>query len=293
MTYTISNEFLSASIDSFGAELRSVLSAEGTEYLWQRGPHYWADSAPVLFPYIARLYDNGYTYYGERYNMGIHGFAAQSEFRAENVSDDSVTMVLCENQATLKQYPFKFELRITYSLSASTLLVHYSIKNMDSKLMPFAVGGHPGFNVPFDGETDFEDYFLAFDEPCEPVRIGFTDEIFVSGEDSPYPLEDGRIIRLSHRLFDNDAIILANTAKCVTLGSKKTGKALTMGFPGFAYFGIWHMPCTDAPYVCLEPWTSLPSRQGVVEELTEKGDMIILNAGEEYENEWFLSTSQG
>jgi len=293
MTYTISNEFLSASIDSFGAELRSVLSAEGTEYLWQRDGRYWADSAPVLFPYIARLYGNGYTYCGERYSMDIHGFAAQSEFRAENVSDSNVTMVLCENRDTLKQYPFRFELRITYSLSASTLLVHYSVKNMGCKLMPFAIGGHPGFNVPFGRGTDFEDYFLAFDEPCAPVRIGFTDELFLSGEDSPYPLEDGRIIRLSHRLFDDDAIILANTTKSVTLGSQKTGKALTIGFPGFSYFGIWHMPCTDAPYVCLEPWTSLPSRQGVIEELTEKGDMITLNAGEVYENEWSLSISQG
>lgn len=293
MIYTISNGHLSVSIDSFGAELRSVMSANGTEYLWQRDRGYWADSAPVLFPYIARLYDNTYTYCGERYSMGIHGFAAQSEFIAENISDDSVTMLLRENRDTLEQYPFRFELKIKYSLSASTMLVHYSIKNNDSKLMPFALGGHPGFNVPLVKGTAFEDYFLAFDEPCTPVRIGFTDEIFLSGEDRPYPLENGRIIRLSHRLFDNDAIILANTAKHIALGSKKTGAVLTMGFPGFAYFGIWHMPRTDAPYVCLEPWTSLPSRQGVIEELTQKEDMIILKAGEEYENEWFISALQG
>lgn len=29
-----------------------------------------------------------------------------------------------------------------------------------------------------------------------------------------------------------------------------------------------YWPKTDAPYVCVEPWTSLPSRQDVVEELS-------------------------
>jgi len=293
MKYTIFNEFLSVSIDSCGAQLRSVLSSGGTEYLWQGDERYWCDSSPVLFPYIARLYDNSYTYCGKRYNMGIHGFAAQSEFRAENIRDDSVTMVLCESEATLRQYPFRFRLGITYSLSGSELHVRYSVKNEDNKPMPYAVGGHPGFNVPLCDGTDFEDYFLCFDEACAPLRVGFTDELYLSGEDCPYPLENGRIIRLSHSLFDEDAVILKNTAKRISLASLKTARSVTMSFPGFDYFGIWHMPCSDAPYVCLEPWTSLPSRQGVIEEFTEKEDMLSLNAGEELENEWFISISEG
>lgn len=65
-----------------------------------------------------------------------------------------------------------------------------------------------------------------------------------------------------------------------------------MAFADFDYFGIWHMPHTDAPYVCLEPCTSLPSRQGVIEELTKKADMIYLNAGEECEKRWTLTISE-
>jgi hypothetical protein len=66
------------------------------------------------------------------------------------------------------------------------------VENLDGKAMPFAIGGHPGINVPFAPGTDFEDYYLCFGEACSPSRIGFTDEIFLSGEDRPYPLEDGR-----------------------------------------------------------------------------------------------------
>ncbi len=293
MIYTIFNEKLSVSVDSMGAQLRSVRGADGTEYLWQGNALYWADSSPVLFPYIARLYKNSYTYRGEAYNMSIHGFAAKCEFKVESQSDDSITLLLCESEETFSQYPFRFELRITYSLSGLKLLVQNKVRNTDTKLMPFAFGAHPGFNVPLDEGTEFEDYYLCFNEACEPLRVGFTDELFLSGEDSPYPLEDGRYIKLKHSLFDEDAIILRNMAKAVILGCAKTDRSLTISFYGFDYFGIWHAPRTDAPYVCLEPWSSLPSRQGVVEELTEKTDMIMLNAGEEFENEWLLSIREG
>lgn len=293
MIYTIFNELLSVSVDSFGAQLRSVRGADGTEYLWQGDERYWPDSSPVLFPYIARLYNNSYSYYGEVYNMSIHGFAAQCEFEAESVNDESITLLLRESEATLSKYPFRFDLRITYSLSGNSLRVKYRVNNRDERPMPFALGGHPGFNVPFAPMTEFEDYYLRFGDSCNPLRVGFTEELFLSGEDKPYQLENGNSIRLSHRLFDEDAIILRGVSKSVTLGCDKTNKSLTISFPGFDFFGIWHAPRTDAPYVCLEPWTSLPSRQGVVEELSQKGDMIMLVAGEEYENQWLLSVSEG
>ena len=284
MIYTISNPHLSVSIDSLGAQLRSVKSADAVELLWQGDERYWGDCSPVLFPYIARLYDKSYTYLGQRYSMGIHGFAAQCEFLALAVGAESVTMRLRESEATLAQYPFGFSFSIVYSLCGESLKVSYIVENTGDKTMPFAVGGHPGFNVP-----RFEEAYLAFDEACCPKRVGFTEELFLSGLDSEYPLQDGRILPLSHSLFDEDAIILRDCAKGISLCCPALGKRLHMSFPGFDYFGIWHMPRTDAPYVCLEPWTSLPSRQGVVEELSEKADMIMLPPGKRHQLCWTLS----
>ena len=286
MIYTISNPQLSVSIDSLGAQLRSVKAADGSELLWQGDERYWGDSSPVLFPYIARLYNQSYTYLGQRYSMGIHGFAAQCEFQAVDIGPESVTMLLRESEATLSQYPFRFRFSIVYSLSGASLSVSYIVENTDDKTMPFAVGGHPGFNVP-----QFEEAYLAFDSECSPRRVGFTEDLFLSGVDTAYPLQDGRILPLSHSLFDEDAIILKDTATAVSLCCPALAKRLHMSFPGFDYFGIWHMPRTDAPYVCLEPWTSLPSRQGVVEELTEKADMIMLSPGQRHELCWTLSVS--
>ena len=55
------------------------------------------------------------------------------------------------------------------------------------------------------------------------------------------------------------------------------------------YFGIGGHPAkTDAPFVCIEPWATLPSRQDVVEEFRYKSDMIRLEADDVYENTWSI-----
>ena len=52
-----------------------------------------------------------------------------------------------------------------------------------------------------------------------------------------------------------------------------------------AYIAFWHATKTDAPYVCIEPWSSLPSRQDIVEEFTTHPSLISLDAGATYKNE--------
>ena len=60
---------------------------------------------------------------------------------------------------------------------------------------------------------------------------------------------------------------------------KRKGKSRSgNGNKGAALFGIWHMPHTDAPYVCIEPWSSLPSRKGVVEDLETQENLQALKA---------------
>lgn len=60
MEYSIQNQFLRVEIAARGAELRSILGADGTQYLWQGSSAYWSDRAPNLFPYAAWLTDGAY-----------------------------------------------------------------------------------------------------------------------------------------------------------------------------------------------------------------------------------------
>ena len=292
MNYTIKNEQLTVIISSRGAELQSIRTAEGTEYLWQGDPAYWTSHAPNIFPYVARLTDGKYSLHGNEYGFGNHGLVRYEDLVADNISDRSITFCLDANEETERKYPFDFRYRIRYKLSGCRLVIQTTVENWGNETMYFAVGGHPGFNVPLWDKGSFEDYYLSFDKTCSPIRLGFTEEIFLSGNDSEYSLQDGRVLPLNHNLFDDDAIILKNTAKSIVLKNTASENSLTMSFDGFDYFGIWHMPHTDAPYICLEPWTSLPSRQGIIEELCEKQDMLKLEHGMDIEKAWFLTISE-
>ena len=46
--------------------------------------------------------------------------------------------------------------------------------------MYFALGGHPGINVPLEDGLRFEDYALDFGA-CAPQRVEFTPDCFVTG----------------------------------------------------------------------------------------------------------------
>ena len=289
MTHTIQNAFLTVTVSEQGAELRSIRDEQGAEYLWQGDPKYWGDRAPLLFPFIARLTNNSYKYMGKTYPMGIHGFAAVSRFCVTEKAETCIVLELKESPETLVQYPFAFTLQVIYALEENALQVTYHVENRDGKTMPFGIGGHPGFNVPLEEGERFEDYELEFACPCQPDRVGFTPTIYLSGHDEAYPLRDDRFIDLQNELFDEDAVILKNMAREVTLRSKVSGKGVKVSYPDMPYLGIWHWPKTDAPYICIEPWSSLPSRQDVVEEFSCKSDLVQLAAGKSYESTWYVS----
>lgn len=289
MELTIQNKCLRLTVDTLGAQMMHLQSTDGMEYLWQGDPKYWPDRAPNLFPFIARLTQDSYLYRGKLFHMGIHGFAAQSEFTAVEQTEDCLVLELRDSEMTRAQYPLSFCLRIAYTLSEHTVSISYHVENHSTTVMPFGIGGHPGFRVPLtEGET-FEDYTLEFSGPCQPDRIGFTPALYLSRQDEAFPLQDQRRIALRHDLFDDDAIILKNMAREVTLRSGKSGRGVTVSYSEMPYLGIWHCPKSDAPYVCIEPWSSLPARQDVVEELTCKSDMIQLKPGADFRTVWSIS----
>ena len=82
--------------------------------------------------------------------------------------------------------------------------------------------------------------------------------------------------------------MLEKTSGEVLLHSTKGKKAVKVSYADMPYVGFWHMPCMDAPYVCIEPWCSLPSRQGITENLEEQKDLISLEAGRECQISWTM-----
>ncbi len=288
MVYTISDGRLSVKISSKGAEMQSVQYRD-CEYLWQGDSAYWEEHSPVLFPYVGRFTHDQYTFEGKNYPMTIHGFAKLTEFDVIEKSDASITLQITDSAETSRMYPFHFELRVTYTVSDPQILVSYQVQNLTDGTMYFGIGGHPGFNVPLEKGLGFEDYYLEFPLAHTPSRVGHTPTCYLSGNDSLFPLENGTRLSLKHTLFDDDAVVLKNVADAVTLKSDKSTRSVTVTYPNLPYLGLWHAPKTEAPYICIEPWSTLPSRQDIVEEFKYKSDMIRLEPDGIYHNVWTIS----
>ncbi|MBQ8884817.1 MAG: aldose 1-epimerase family protein [Clostridia bacterium] len=293
MFYSIENKLLKVSVETLGAQLKSVWSKRTeTEYLWQRSPEYWKGSAPNLFPYIGRNFGGSYFYGDEEYAMTIHGVAKTREFKLVSRSATRLTFLLEEDETSLKEYPFRFRFYIVYELEGEKLKTTYQVENTDEKTLIFALGGHPGFNVPFGEQGVFEDYYLEFAEKSNVCQLTCSENKFMSGKRIPFALEEGVKLPLKHELFDNDAIILGSTCRRVHLKSKATSRYITVEYPDFKYLGIWQTATPDTPFVCIEPWSALPATEGKKDVLENKADMYRLPAGKSYETVWTISINE-
>lgn len=287
MEFVLENEKIRVRVSNHGGEMKSLFSKEeNKEYLWQGDEAYWEDSAPNLFPYIARLTDGTYTYRGEEFHMSIHGFVKDMILKCKKTKDELV-FELKANEETKKCYPFLFIYRIKYHLEHTSLVITYEVENVDDKSMYFGIGGHPGFSVPFIEETEFNDYYLEFEKNVQPTEIKLSDDCFILGEAPFEQLENDKLL-LSHSLFDHDAIVLKNMGKEVFLRSNRDSKGIRVRFPDMEYLGLWHWPKTEVPYLCIEPWSSLPSKKDVIEDLEKQDNLICLDAGKTYSNTWSI-----
>lgn len=279
MVYFLKNDILTVEVSDKGAEIISVKGADSYEYIWVGDKQYWAGHAPLMFPICGRLFDGKYTYGEKKYEMNLHGFARHSVFSVAEAKDDYIRFELRDSEETLSQYPFPFILTVEYRLCGNKISGNVTVENSGRDILPFAIGLHPGFNLPL-GEGSFEDCYIEFTEPCSPDKIVLSDTCFVTGKNEAFYLDGGKRISLRHSLFDNDAIFLSRASNEVTLRSEVSKKYVRFTFEGFPYLGLWHAPKTEAPYVCIEPWCGLPSYDGEVDDFSRKRDLFRIGAGE-------------
>ena len=284
--YIIENEYLKLTVNAVGAEMISLVKKDcGTEYLKGLGGEFWARCAPLLFPTNGRLWENTTLVDKKEYHMENHGFAKLFDFKAIDEKSDSLTLEMIPTEEILAEsYPYPCRVRATFSLKDTTVSVSVKVKNTGDRSMPYVVGFHPAFALPFGENESFEDYYLEF--PCDtsPKTWVLSPRYYMTEEVADYPTQNKRIIPLTHKMFDDDAVFLENVPDSVVLKSKKSDKWVSFDYKGMQYLGIWHTPKTEAPFVCIEPWMGCPDYDSRITELSEKRDMVMLSAGVENEH---------
>ena len=127
----------------------------------------------------------------------------------------------------------------------------------------------------------FEEYYLDFGKEQSPSRQLLAEgDKFLADKSVPYALEEGRKLPLHHDLFDHDAIILENSGGYVAIRCDKEDRYVSLQYNDYPFIGFWHACKTDAPYVCLEPWSALPAIDGSIVELESKPHMTHVPVGE-------------
>ena len=289
MIFSLQNEYLSVRIDSKGAELQSlVVIKTGVNQMWAGDNAFWGKFSPVLFPIVGALKDDTYHYQGQTYNLPRHGFARDLDFECVASNEAEISFRLIYSTATLKNYPFKFQLTISYRLEADSLICTYEVGNVDDKTMLFSIGGHPAFAVPVNHEIAYTDYFLKFSADDHLTYHHIVDNL-IADETTTIALKDG-ILPLSHELFYQDALVFKHLkSKKIRLLNSKNESGLAFHFEGFPYFGIW--AAKDADFVCLEPWCGIADGVNHSQQLEEKEGMETLEAGCFWTRSWRVSAS--
>jgi gluconolactonase len=121
---------------------------------------------PLLWPAVGAQYpvgtipktscgDGTYIIAGKAYPMPCHGFARLVPWKEVSRSADQrgarVTVELTDSERTRQYYPFAFRLDATYQLGAGHLTIDYAVTSDSSNTepMPFSIGNHIAFKVPF------------------------------------------------------------------------------------------------------------------------------------------------
>lgn len=133
------------------------------DYKTQSG---WRGKAPLLWPAVGRNFAQdvkpdgktsncSYDYNGKRYEIPIHGFIRHKTWRVASMhagrKGAEVDLVLTDDEATRKQYPFGFVFHIIHRISKGSYTTHYRITASTGNQAPmfFSIGNHITFRVPF------------------------------------------------------------------------------------------------------------------------------------------------
>ena len=280
MEYCIENEYLKVTVTTFGAQLKSVVrKCDGVEHMWQADPEVWGYHAPILFPHAGKVVDGIIEAKGGSFESKQHGFARLMEHEFVEQTENSLVLELRSSEETLKNFPYEFALFSTFTLENDTLHHTLTVENWDGEAMPFGIGYHPGFAVPFDENHVATDYELRFSEMESPICINCLPTGLTQGNHY-YLGSNITSIPVDEQLFANDSHCMTNL-KSATLGlyEKGTGRGVVCSIADFPYCLIWSKPGMPK-FVCIEPWHSLPSPEGGITQWREKPAAAILAPGE-------------
>lgn len=268
-TYCIENEYLRVNISQLGAEIVSIWSKTRAEELLWQGEE-WQGRAPILFPIVGNLPKGQYKAKGQTYELPRHGFARSSLFELRDSCPHSLTLGLQDSEQSLFNYPYSFDLSVTYHLEEKTVNVSFSVANYKENELIFSLGFHPAFSASDDLDLIFED---------SPKSYCYGNQGFVDFSSQPQ-IDMSTSLPLSKVDFSRGAIYMRNT-KSQQITLKDGTRELGISLPDVPYVVVWKNPGSE--FICIEPCFGItsPSDDDVLS-LSDKPGVVRLEFGENF-----------
>lgn len=265
--YILKNDKVELKISEWGAELVSLI-ANNQQYMHDADPKYWGRVSPVLFPIVCKLKDDAYLNENQQVKMSQHGFLRDRKFRKIEQTDHKIVFQYDWNQATDSQlYNFNFSFQLSYQLVDNQIQVKYLvINNEPEKIINFAIGAHPAFKVKSVDEVSLE--FPNQTVNSYQFKAGLVDSV------EKIQLNT---VNLTQELMDRGTLCYSDFTNSELIMMKNNQHYLKFTFPAMKYMAIWSPENKNAPFVCIEPWTSIAdSFEQDVQSLELKKDMVSL-----------------
>ena len=274
--HIIENDALKVTVADKGAELISALDKRtGNERIWTGDPAVWNRHAPILFPFVGKVFDGKYRIGEKEYPMKTqHGFARDMEFVCVEATPTSVKHSLTADDWTRERYPYDFRLTVEHRLAGRQLCVTWTVENLGVGEMLFSIGGHPGFLLP--GGVNKEDCSICFPGADALEYISVNPAGFALSDIKSLPLTEGRAKYqpdipdtwiFEHGQVKQVGIVLPDGTPYVMLNCEQ-----------FPMLAVWANP--KGPFICLEPWFGRTDNDGFTGTIDQKPDVQRLDAGE-------------
>ncbi len=262
----------------------------------------WSGRAPTLWPAVGRSFSEkqiaawrrtgkipghcAYVVNGRERRIGGHGFARNFPWSFENYGygreEAWVTCALRSSAATRRWYPFDFEMRVTYTLDRGSLRMRYEVAagRANRGPMPFCLGNHISFKLPFFGRGRFGDCTLRTNATrlleLSPLnllsgrseRVDLSRPVSVGDEQWQNTVLGGlRADAARMELNDPKGLKMVVTQGEIPVGRRRLAERNIL-------FVLWASP--QLGYYCPEPWAGKPNG------LNDAAGRVSLSRGERF-----------
>ena len=284
------NNCFSYSFDVDGEQIDILDAPPSLSVLKGRASGY---GIPILFPFPNRIREGKFTFEGQDYQFdvpgpganSIHGLVLNRAWQVDKAEATDaggaqlVSSIKCSDfPDAMRQYPFPFNLRVTYMLKDGILSMVTDMENLGQQNMPMGYGIHPYFRAPLSKSTNTQDCQIIVPARRYWELKDFLPTGKILEASGRYDLRDG--VPAADIKFDDvftDLIMTDSVSRCVVDDRTAKMRMILESDAIFREMVVYTPP--RRPAVCFEPYTCPTDAINLHQRGMDVG-IIVLKPGE-------------